>query len=504
MGPCLQMLISYNLCKRFGHVMQHVVNQAHSVQPLERVTAAFSNTKCNMPRLTNNSLAGLSATSDMPLTIASSVVNTTSPLVMSSVAALPASVTATTQSGVSSFVALAPDVTGPSLIGSSPRPNTVSLPSTVGTVVASSYAISPFVVPFPYVPSQPWPTASFVQRPPFPSPPFSAPTASVNTSSTTLGRPPFCLVDVGSPALHSIRQPSANAIPQPSVFPIPQQSLHYCPPAVQSHPSWQYVPGQVPVPALGVSVAPQPPGLPAASGMLTSSPEAFVVGPGFLPVPAKTVTAIISGQFVDLAPLLARPSDPLPSGPVITVDGRVVVAPAPKPPRRLTDIAQWVQAFSIYSLVWVTYSPARGVDLLKYKLLILRTHAQFGGLAWLDYDEAFRRDAAARHISDWSTMHVELYNFHTAAARSSPSTSAPRALPESSGARFATAICRSWNSGRCICLRPTCRYLHVCDNPRCRGPHRRIHCPGPVASQPTAIPPLLAPAARSSSASHLG
>ena len=123
-----------------------------------------------MPRLTNNSLAGLSATSDMPLTIASSVVNTTSPLVMSSVAALSASVTATTQSGVSSFVALAPDVTGPSLIGSSPRPNTVLLPSTVGTVVASSYAISPSVVPFPYVPSQPWPTASFAQRPPFPSP----------------------------------------------------------------------------------------------------------------------------------------------------------------------------------------------------------------------------------------------------------------------------------------------------------------------------------------------
>jgi hypothetical protein len=178
---------------------------------------------------------------------------------------------------------------------------------------------------------------------------------------------------------------------------------------------------------------------------------------------------------VDLASLLTKPHEPLPSGPVISIDGRVVVSHPPKQLRRLTDIAQWAQAFSIYSLVLVSYFPGRAVDLLKYQLLILRTQAQFGGLAWLNYDEAFRRDAAARHLFDWSSMHVELYNFHTVAARVPPPVT--RALPESSGARFATAICRSWNSGRCICLRPTCRYLHVCDTPRCRGPHRRIHCP---------------------------
>jgi hypothetical protein len=60
----------------------------------------------------------------------------------------------------------------------------------------------------------------------------------------------------------------------------------------------------------------------------------------------------------------------------------------------------------------VSYYPWRAVDLLKYQLLILRTQAQFGGQAWLNYDEAFRRDAAAR-----SCMHVELYPFHTASTR---------------------------------------------------------------------------------------
>ena len=42
-----------------------------------------------------------------------------------------------------------------------------------------------------------------------------------------------------------------------------------------------------------------------------------------------------------------------------------------------------------------------------------RRYTQFDGLAWYNYVEAFRRDAAARHAVDWSGMHVELYNFHT-------------------------------------------------------------------------------------------
>ena len=106
---------------------------------------------------------------------------------------------------------------------------------------------------------------------------------------------------------------------------------------------------------------------------------------------------IISGQYIDLASLLARPSDPLSPGPLVCLDGRVVVSAAPKPPRRLTDISQWLQAFAIYMLI-----------LIRYQLLILRTQSQFGGLAWYHYDEAFRRDAAARRVVDWSAMHVEL------------------------------------------------------------------------------------------------
>jgi hypothetical protein len=99
--------------------------------------------------------------------------------------------------------------------------------------------------------------------------------------------------------------------------------------------------------------------------------------------------------------------------PLIYIDGQVVVSQASKPARRLTDISQWMQAFAIYMLIMVTYLPSRAADLIRYQLLSLRMHTQFDGLAWYNYDEAFRRDAAARHAVDWSGMHVELYNFHT-------------------------------------------------------------------------------------------
>ena len=64
-----------------------------------------------------------------------------------------------------------------------------------------------------------------------------------------------------------------------------------------------------------------------------TQPAAFVVGPGFLPVPGKTVTNIISGQYIDLATLLAKPSDMRSPSPLIYIDGQVVVSQASKPAR---------------------------------------------------------------------------------------------------------------------------------------------------------------------------
>ena len=97
-----------------------------------------------------------------------------------------------------------------------------------------------------------------------------------------------------------------------------------------------------------------------------ASLPAFVVGIGFLPIPDKIVRNIVSGTYVDLATLLSKPSESQVVAPIVTVDVRVVVAQAPRPPKRLTDITLWLEAFSIYTLVVVSHFPAQIVDLLRY------------------------------------------------------------------------------------------------------------------------------------------
>ncbi|KXJ16818.1 hypothetical protein AC249_AIPGENE22806 [Exaiptasia diaphana] len=93
------------------------------------------------------------------------------------------------------------------------------------------------------------------------------------------------------------------------------------------------------------------------------------------------------------------------------------------------------------------------------KLLIIRTYRQFGGRAWLHYDQDFREFASASNLTDWSKLNPELYNFHTAG-------SAPRLS--------SSTICISWNKGSCSSPYTPCRYAHKCT--KCAGPHRASEC----------------------------
>ena len=171
------------------------------------------------------------------------------------------------------------------------------------------------------------------------------------------------------------------------------------------------------------------------------------------------------------------------SEPSVSFDGRVIVTNPSKPPRRITDLTQWSQAFIVYSLTLVSYHPHRALDLLRYHLLIFLLASQFPALVWCEYDEAFRRDAAGRRITDWSSMHVELFNFHSAAALVRTPGSRPHLVtdkpgrPAPRGAPIASAICHSWNAGRCISPRNVCRYVHLCSVTSCHGSHRRVDCP---------------------------
>ena len=73
--------------------------------------------------------------------------------------------------------------------------------------------------------------------------------------------------------------------------------------------------------------------------------------------------------------------------PQLLFNGRLVLTSAPKKPkRRIEDISTWLEAFSSYCLVLVSYFPNRWKDLLQYQLLILCTYRQFAGRVWWSHD----------------------------------------------------------------------------------------------------------------------
>ena len=194
--------------------------------------------------------------------------------------------------------------------------------------------------------------------------------------------------------------------------------------------------------------------------------------------------------------------------------------------RAITDVATWVQCFATYVSVLSTPHPQAVPELLAYLIFILRASQDFGGVSWVTYDSAFRRQAFITGNRQWSRVNPSLYSIcfsgvvrtgtrcelclslshptrdctvvndpdldvttrlktlesallaitsHSTLQHSSTST--PR-LPDT---------CRNWNAGKCRMLH--CRYRHVCRV--CGGPNPAYACcdrvlgPSPSSAPPT-------------------
>ena len=390
-------------------------------------------------RTTNHSLSS-AAFSPEPSSSA-----TTSSLAYTSSAPSPPSSVVTPLGGASAvdpnFLAAVVDAVKLALLPESSSSS--SLPATVPGVAVSSATALPLPVPgIGGVPSQAADlgaraTALFASGAGFSSPFASAaPTASQ-------GRPAFVVpsfVTTFSAPLNSITTPATGT----------------------SHGSW-------PVPLGNVASSSSLPSVPILN-------QPFVVGPGFSPIPAKTVGQILAGKFVDLSDLLsANISQAEPEGQVL-LDGRLVFTPSTKKQRRrVEDIVTWSEAFTIYSMIVASHFPHRWQDLTQYKLLILRTYRQFNGRVWLAYDQAFREHAAAVNLTNWSSINVQLFNFHAAGASvRGGQGSLARDATEPSGSSTSQVICRSWNAGRCSASFSSCRFAHRCSI--CAGSHRSSSC----------------------------
>ena len=160
---------------------------------------------------------------------------------------------------------------------------------------------------------------------------------------------------------------------------------------------------------------------------------------------------ITSGEFVELADLLSTNLRAVDLEPQSFLDGKLLVSRK----RRLVeveDILTWTEAFTIYQMVICASHPHRWSDLTKYKLLIIQTARHAPGRSWLEYDTAFRKDAAATGASDWSRMNLDLYNFHLRSSvppSSLPSSSGPPPpVATSRGSSARPPYCHSWNRGQ--------------------------------------------------------
>ena len=188
--------------------------------------------------------------------------------------------------------------------------------------------------------------------------------------------------------------------------------------------------------------------VPSPASIVADQP--FVVGPGVSPFPAKLVSQIMAGKYVDLCHLLPanlRVREPEPHR---LFDNRLVLTSQPeKSSRRIEDIPTWTEAFAIFPFILVSHFPHRWRDLLQYHLLILRTHRPFSGRVWLAKDGAFRGHAAATQLTDWSGMNAKLFNFHAAGASFLSPSSNDSSDWEPTGSSGSIVVCKSWNRRRC-------------------------------------------------------
>ena len=262
---------------------------------------------------------------------------------------------------------------------------------TSNSCVPSSATSTSLFTPLPYVPPVSWPSQpagvlprssasflpSFVQPCSAPIPSYST---TVNVPSSPWQPPswpssqpvmPPSQAFSSMPLLGSITQPASGASDQYRAIASELQRLQ----SLAATLTQQSQVLQAQLPQFGPAGVPIGPNMSAFQSSLPGTvpnlfgvppiKQSFVVGPGFAPIPHKLISSIVGGEYVNLGLLVRKPDDARDPGPSVSFDGRVILSNTPKPPRRITDVTLWSQAFSIFSLVLVTYQPHSAPDLLR-------------------------------------------------------------------------------------------------------------------------------------------
>lgn len=82
----------------------------------------------------------------------------------------------------------------------------------------------------------------------------------------------------------------------------------------------------------------------------------------------------------------------------------------PKAKKRLDDLDVWLQCFALYVAVLAPTKPALVPNLMAYMISIIRASQEYEASAWVAYDDAYRRQAAAAGDQwQWSQANPSLY-----------------------------------------------------------------------------------------------
>lgn len=225
-------------------------------------------------------------------------------------------------------------------------------------------------------------------------------------------------------------------------------------------------------------------------------------------MPAKLAERIIKWEFIEMGELL--PEFWSPSAGKDSATQPPARTGTHRRKRAVTDVATWVQCFATYTSVMSGPHPGSVPELLAYLIFILRASQDFGGVAWVTYDSAFRRQAFITGNRQWSKVNPSLYSICFAgAARTGvrcelclslshptrdcalvtdpdPDVASRLKTLESAVLAFASSsqlsgnvprqrsqeLCRNWNVGRCRMTH--CRYKHACRV--CGGPNPAFTC----------------------------
>ncbi len=308
--------------------------------------------------------------------------------------------------------------------------------------------------------------------------------------------------------------PPPGSIACVAVAPAVHQSMAWSAASSTALPTVSWSAGSTLTPPFGpaASTLPQHSGLPPMppSGGLILSPAGEVL-------PRKLVDKIQSRQFVDMKELLSDNIALLQQLEATQGQAIQIIGPTRPRLREVTSLATWSYCFLGYMAVLTTDATTR--DQLAYARLLIREAQRHGGQSWLDYDRAFRQQAAADPTTPWNTINPGLQAATILTQRPSSQTtfctlcrmvdhsrsqcalqylepapsSGQRPMPPAWGRRTRPQICYSWNQGTCS-FPGRCAFRHICSS--CTNPyHKATECPGPQSVTQTSQGPTLRPPA---------